>query len=701
MNPTNTKINCFGPHTEHSQDWPTRGVTAIVGAIGTGKTFLLEADFACLYGFAPSRAHVALYDCATGENQTTLETTFKHRGIEYHAIRELDLNNRTQKAWLANSDKVIAGPKVRDFDAAVTELIGDASTALATWFSAQNSNGDITRMSAAERRTLFGKLLKFDRMNATSEAAGAKAKEIETEARIVEAKIGDVDALTARLDSTLERKAQVEAALENHREQKTSLAAQLSTAREKLAEIERERTEQRANVRRRKELTEQISGMQAKRESLKSQLADWERCAQVSDDLQTRANNLSAAKLAVEKTEELEREYHKKANEYAAKHAHAKGEVNRLEAEFERLEARAKAKPETPADADVCATCPLMKEWAGLSDHMGSIGFALDQAESHLAALGNPPTNPVANLPELREVYQQSLNARNRIEKAAHYAERVEVAKADIQGLTQDLDRLASELKATPELSAGIEKAAEQARVEISDFESDMRAVDKAIEVAAREEGELHNAAKELKRRIKESADSRKEKSELDAKIKRLRQLQHIFGPRGAQPLLIDAAAPEIEKHANQRLAQLMPGHRLRIATTQRNQDGSERETFALMVMTPDLNERDVSTFSGGEQAILRAVIRLALMDWQGSGAHSLRMDEPFDGLDAEAADKLLRALEDATRRHGAIVINSHSDQVVERISNRVELVQHSSGFARMILDRAYNVEFETVEVSE
>ncbi|MEQ8820487.1 MAG: SMC family ATPase [Sumerlaeia bacterium] len=177
MKPITTRLENFGPHRETTVRW-NDGVSVIQAANGSGKTFLLEGDFACLFGRFPSYPGT-LYDNITqGASEAALETHFELAGTAYRARREVKLSdggNTSQKATLWRGDEVIAGPKVRDFEAALLPLVGDQTIALATWFCSQTAAGDLAFASPAERRTIFGELLSFADLNKWSEACREKA----------------------------------------------------------------------------------------------------------------------------------------------------------------------------------------------------------------------------------------------------------------------------------------------------------------------------------------------------------------------------------------------------------------------------------------------------------------------------------------------------------------------------------------------
>ena len=80
-----------------------------------------------------------------------------------------------------------------------------------------------------------------------------------------------------------------------------------------------------------------------------------------------------------------------------------------------------------------------------------------------------------------------------------------------------------------------------------------------------------------------------------------------------------------------------------------------------------DLADNKISTLSGGEKARLL----FALMSFDAP--HLLLLDEPTNHLDIESREALVQAL---NTYEGAIVIVSHDPNMVERVANRLWLVQ-------------------------
>ena len=272
MIPLSIHIKGFGPHSDTFVDWTKGGnVTALVAPNGSGKTFLLEAALATLFGVFPSRPG-PLADCLTlnGTGEGELILTFEHRGETYTATRSVKAG--ANKAWLRCGGDDVAGPKIGDYTAAVEALIGDKETALATWMSSQGGVGDLTNCQPSERRDVFGKLLDFDRLNAISDNYKDAALKIEAEADVLDKQLQGIPDYAAEETSALSE-------IDEHREHAArgersvkKAKADVDDARKALLEIESGNDVLRDRVAAHQEAEKTVSRMQREMAALSAEI---------------------------------------------------------------------------------------------------------------------------------------------------------------------------------------------------------------------------------------------------------------------------------------------------------------------------------------------------------------------------------------------------------------------------------------------
>jgi DNA repair exonuclease SbcCD ATPase subunit/DNA repair exonuclease SbcCD nuclease subunit len=200
ITPLRTRICGIGRHVDTEIVWEgLPDLVAVHGSNGAGKTTAVGALYTALYNSVPGYSG-NMYDnlMAQGDGCALVECDFEVGGKRYRVRREViggNTKNPEQERWLYDLDTMvaIAGPKDADFRAAVERLVGDESTALATWFMTAGRDGDLTEIAPSERRALFGRMLGLERLDAVSDAAGEVAKELRARAKQAEASMPSID----------------------------------------------------------------------------------------------------------------------------------------------------------------------------------------------------------------------------------------------------------------------------------------------------------------------------------------------------------------------------------------------------------------------------------------------------------------------------------------------------------------------------
>jgi len=200
----NLKLAGFGAHSNTEIDFTQlAGQVAYCAPLGTGKTFLFEAPFACLWGsfiWYQGSIYDALTQGGTGEGTITL--TFCHDDRHYLAERIVKDTGKTktQRASLYDAaGDAIAGPNVRDFQAAIDAMIYDADTAKATSFLSQNRAGDLVGQPGepdlvARRRAIFNELIGASDLDRLEARSGEVLRKTKTTIEILESQlVGETD----------------------------------------------------------------------------------------------------------------------------------------------------------------------------------------------------------------------------------------------------------------------------------------------------------------------------------------------------------------------------------------------------------------------------------------------------------------------------------------------------------------------------
>ena len=328
-----------------------------------------------------------------------------------------------------------------------------------------------------------------------------------------------------------------------------------------------------------------------------------------------------------------------------------------------------------------CKTCPFV-----------SSAF---QAQEELKTL----IKPVHEMSEINSLKAEIVSAEEQLEDdqkilflvqvpedRTKELESVLVAGEKIAGYQRDIARI------TKELEEMQKEYSSMTPVNDSDILYKIAIIGKEKEILARDIASIGDETNALRQEIANMRAIMKQNEEIRARIEILKKenennvrlakiydyLQRAFGRNGIQALLIDTAIPSLQAVSDE-LIQIATDGRMRIAfSTQKDlKDGRTAESLEI-IATDDRGSRDVSTFSGGEQKILRTVIRLTLAIFQSQQAkrklETMMIDEAFDALDADNAGNLLNVLSKVSDYFKKVVFISHSDEFLAEFPNKIML---------------------------
>ena len=672
------------------------GLIAVAGPNGAGKSSLLESIPGALYRQTPSRGPVAAL--ATARN-SRIEISGVN-GTPFSVCLDIDAHTGKSEAVLSDGDgKPVAGPKVRDYDAAVAEKFPPLSVYLAALFSCQTGAGSLLHMERSERRDLFGRLLGLERLEELAGAARERVRMAENEAAMtrvaleaLRGQVEDTDALGRLLEEVKRQIGEAREALAQaqdklakamkYRDELTAAKAEAEKTQKAVAEaqgrvdraaagldrLEGQLAQLNSVLSQAAQIREHRAKLEAAVEALEKSRIAGEAAAAEDRDLQERA----AA--AERKIAELERG----ADVAKRNFADAQKSLGQAKSAIVNAEASTGAVPCAGVLEDGArSACPALKGHfktrteaerviVQVNATIGDLELAADTAaKTHIHALTNLPASKAKATAARARVDSLRLEYR-------HLSEDIAKFKAGDQ--SEGLARAEAERKAIEPSLEAAQKAVdlaieEHGRLELAivtvdpavllEVETEIMALNDEIKAAQQSTSEVEIRAARLETRIQAARQVQDKIKDLEAKaapieteIAQWRFLARGLGREGVQALELDAAGPQVSALANELLADAYgPRFQVRFETQAARADGKGvKETFDVVVVDNERGrEGNGEDLSGGEKVIIGEALGLAvgLFHAQSAGIQlgTVIRDETVGALDPENGERYLAML--------------------------------------------------------
>lgn len=152
------------------------GVTCIVGGNGAGKSHLLSCSGAAtLFREFPDYGESFASHVIDGCRDAFSELTFEIGGHIYRALVQADPlfggGRGKTEGYLFVDGEPVAGPLVKDYDAAIAKILPPRDIFLATVFAAQGGGGSFFAMPKAARKDMFAQMLGLEHLQEYAERA--------------------------------------------------------------------------------------------------------------------------------------------------------------------------------------------------------------------------------------------------------------------------------------------------------------------------------------------------------------------------------------------------------------------------------------------------------------------------------------------------------------------------------------------------
>lgn len=206
----------------------------------------------------------------------------------------------------------------------------------------------------------------------------------------------------------------------------------------------------------------------------------------------------------------------------------------------------------------------------------------------------------------------------------------------------------------------------------------------RALSVAQRDWGEKQGLLQRAENAAAELFSCQARRKELAHRKSLFDDLALSFGKKGVQALLIETAIPEIEREANELLANMTDNQMHLTFETQRDtKKGDVSETLEIKI-ADGLGTRDYDAYSGGESFRVDFAIRIALAKLlarrAGARLETLVIDEGFGSQDARGRERLVEAITSVQRDFKQILVVTHIQELKDLFPIQIEITKKPEG---------------------
>ncbi|MFQ5610750.1 MAG: AAA family ATPase [Anaerolineae bacterium] len=510
---------------------------------------------------------------------------------------------------------------------------------------------------------------------------------LETEIRLVTARIEELQAKASTLETYRPQLAESETTLQDL----LALQAEREGARDSLAALDAEKAELNAENR---QLKTEMDTIKSRLEQLASAGATCPVCAQPLTD-EHRADI----------TAQFEGEGKDKGDRYRdnrARLAAIQEERAALETKVGEMDRRLASLP--AVQGQVARLGQLIEE-------AGAAAQSLKEAQDRRAALAQQlergefapeaHAGQQAVLAELEKLgYDEAAHhqARDEMDALAHFEtdhHRLQDAatrQAEEEArLAQDkarLDRLQAQVESDRQRVAGLA----QETASFAELTEQLEAASAEADALLRRERLARDKVAAARQKLEYVAKQIKERSKREERLAAVREsqgiyreLQTAFGKKGVQALLIENAIPEIEDEANRLLGRMTNGRmHVRFETQRATKTGSDLiETLDIRI-ADEIGTRNYELYSGGESFRVNFAIRIALSKLlarrAGASLQTLVIDEGFGTQDAQGRERLVEAIHAIQDEFEKILIITHIDELKDAFPVRIDVWKTPQG---------------------
>jgi exonuclease SbcC len=665
---------------------------AIGGRNGAGKSSLIEALTFALFGKATATEIRELGDDALindRANEAYVSVTFEKDGNVYTVERTVRCRG-TGKARLTSEILPHPVADVKDVNAKVESLLGmDYDTFVSSTIVRQDEMDRLTAKQPAERKKTLAMIFGLQAYETMREKAHEKSWGVKNEIAGLDAtkktlgeKIAQEGSVRKKLQEcednikkleherkvTETKKKQVEAKLEQIRENKAEFdtkASEKTTLQEQLKIDEESQRKVRGQI-------EQAENAVKELESLKPRL---EQRTQLDEQLQKLTQEHERLKVAVAELQQK-----------------AKGIEQKIKEESENCQKiKDYAVPECPIckrPLDESHREQLLQEYGqriqGLQTDLDQTAKKAEEASNTLKEQVTPAIEKTQiALDELKELDRkvgEATAAANRLPALREEASKIGKLIAERNNRISELDGALQRLGPIVQTFTALDMEQKKLEGELTGIQGDL-GTEKANRDSAKED---LDEIKRTKVKHKELVEQIGDKERIKIAYELLEK--EIFHKDGIPTALLMEIVPEIEQEASKILRDLSNG-RMDISFKFGRKTKTGKITEELIVEAVDQGRsHPVSRYSGGERMRINFALRLGVSEaiTRRSGyrgrIESLVIDEGFGALDEEGRRATVEILQALRQRFKKILVISHIDDVRDAFEARLVVMRPAGG---------------------
>jgi len=428
--------------------------------------------------------------------------------------------------------------------------------------------------------------------------------------------------------------------------------------------------------------------------------------------------------------ERANKEYSEKKNSLLVLKAEKEKELQGLKSSLEKSNKKAALVEGIPNQA-ICTTCPLAKDGLTAKSEIVDAQTKIAELEKEISEISNEAFAKLKEPKHEKElsVEEFDIEADKQIKAYSASISETETKAAGI-GPTDEMRKKAQSIQAIIAQKPGIEKQAEIAKtasVDIAKIEGTIASLRKQFEELQKEkeeievddekdEGPTTFLVKNLQKQIKETEDKisalikdqgrleqilethNKKKTEITTLEKStesvrtetdvLNTLNQAFGRDGIPQLIVDSTIPHFEDIMTRLIADFDGSWEIQVKSQKTSKSGNTQEVIDIIVDDGN-GPREISTYSGGEKKLLKAIIRIAFSTLQaersGKGLKVMVLDEATDGMDGEVAPNYISMLSKLSCFNQIFVV-THNERDLSTFSQTISFSRKNGHSTTVVL---------------